>query len=75
VALTRARTTELQAHADYSVALADFDRVTATDTVYDDTFKDPLARSGKLRPAPVLKEEPAKKRAAGFKTSADLREH
>jgi outer membrane protein TolC len=74
VALTRARTTELQARADYSVALAEFDRVTATDTVYDDTFKDPLARSRKLRPMPVLKEEPEKKRPAGFKASADLRE-
>ena len=44
VALTRARTTELQARSDYNTALAEFDRATATDTVYDDTFKDPLAK-------------------------------
>lgn len=44
LALTRARTTELQARADYNTALAEFDRVTATDTVYDDTFVDPLSK-------------------------------
>ena len=44
VALTRARTTELQARADYNTARAEFDRVTATDTIYDDGFADPLAR-------------------------------
>jgi len=43
VALTRARTTELQARADYVRTLADFDRATATDTVYVEVFKDPLA--------------------------------
>ncbi len=42
VALTRARTTELQARADYSRALAEFDRSTATDTVYNDSWRDPL---------------------------------
>lgn len=44
VALTRARTTELQARADYNRALAEFDRATALDTVYDDSWKDPLAK-------------------------------
>ncbi|HEX8310994.1 MAG TPA: TolC family protein [Chthoniobacteraceae bacterium] len=49
VALTRARTTELQARADYNTALAEFDRVTATDTIYDDTFADPLAKPQKKK--------------------------
>lgn len=49
VALTRARTTELQARADFNIAIAEFDRVTATDTVYDDTFNDPLARRTKKK--------------------------
>ncbi|MDQ3623098.1 MAG: TolC family protein [Verrucomicrobiota bacterium] len=44
VALTAAQTTELQARSDYNKALAEFDRVTGTDTVYDDPFKDPLRR-------------------------------
>jgi outer membrane protein TolC len=51
VALTRARTTELQARADYNTALAEFDRVTATDTIYDDGFADPLARGARRKPA------------------------
>ncbi len=42
VQLTRARSTELQARADYNNALADFDRATATNTVYHEGFKDPL---------------------------------
>ncbi len=49
VALTRARTTELQARYDYNVALAEFDRATGADTVYDDTFKDPAREKAKLR--------------------------
>ncbi|MGV3532558.1 MAG: TolC family protein, partial [Chthoniobacteraceae bacterium] len=47
VALTRARTTELQARADYSRAVAEFDRATATDTVYNDTWRDPLFKAEK----------------------------
>lgn len=43
VALTRARVTELEARYDFNAALAEFERVTALDTVYDDTFDDPLA--------------------------------
>jgi outer membrane protein TolC len=42
VALVQARTNELQARYNYNVALANLDRATATDTHYDDTFKDPL---------------------------------
>ncbi|HEX5176061.1 MAG TPA: TolC family protein [Chthoniobacteraceae bacterium] len=49
VALTRARTTELQARADYNTALAEFDRVTATDTIYDDGFVDPLSRGARRK--------------------------
>ncbi len=45
VALTRARITELQARADYQIALAEFDRVTATDTVYEESFQDPLSKT------------------------------
>lgn len=62
VALTRARTTELQARADYNIALAEFDRVTATDTVYDDTFNDPLTRGPKKKAA-VPKNMPSAKSA------------
>jgi outer membrane protein len=43
VALTRARTIELQARADYVRSLAEFDRATATETAYMEVFKDPLA--------------------------------
>ncbi len=49
VALTRARTTELQARYDYNVAVAEFDRATGADTVYDDTFKDPVREKAKLK--------------------------
>jgi outer membrane protein TolC len=44
VALTRARTTELQARGDYVRSLAEFDRATATQTVYSEEFKDPLQK-------------------------------
>lgn len=55
VALTRARTTELQARAEYVRSLAEYDRVTATETVYAESFKDPLAQLEKkvLRFKPV----------------------
>ena len=42
VQLTSARTTELQARANYAISVAEFDRATATDTVYRERFKDPL---------------------------------
>jgi outer membrane protein TolC len=48
VALTSARTTELQARGDYNIALAEFDRATATDTRYHESFRDPLAKIEKL---------------------------
>ncbi|HZJ16294.1 MAG TPA: TolC family protein [Chthoniobacteraceae bacterium] len=44
VALTRARSTELLARGDYNTALAEFDRATATDTLYVEYLRDPLAR-------------------------------
>jgi outer membrane protein TolC len=55
VALTRARTTELQARADYVRSLAEYDRVTATETVYAESFKDPLSQLEKK----VLRFKPA----------------
>ncbi len=59
VQLTTARSTELQARANYNTALADFDRVTATDTVYAETFDDPLVRGRVPRAVPV--DKPARK--------------
>jgi outer membrane protein TolC len=47
VALTRARTTELQARHDYKVAMAEFDRATGLDTRYTEMFDDPLTRKKK----------------------------
>jgi outer membrane protein TolC len=47
VQLTQARSTELTARADYNNALADFDRATATNTVYHEGFKDPLDKTQK----------------------------
>ena len=50
-ALTQAQTTELQARYDYNVALAEFDRATGAETVYAETFDDPLARGKSRAPA------------------------
>ena len=58
VALTKARTTEIQSRAAYNKELATFDRVTATDTVYSETFQDPLTER---KNAPPKKSAPAKK--------------
>jgi outer membrane protein len=43
-ALLTSQTTELQARYDYAVSLANYERVTATSTVYAETFDDPLVR-------------------------------
>ncbi len=43
-ALTKARSTELQSRGDYNTALAEFDRATATNTVYAESFRDPLEK-------------------------------
>ena len=48
VALTRARTTELQALYEFNAAVAEFDRATGANTVFDDTFKDPAREKAKL---------------------------
>ncbi len=61
VQLTTARSTELQARADYNIALADYDRVTATATKYAETFADPLVQRNAPK-APALKDPPAKKK-------------
>ena len=60
VALTQARTTEIQSRAAYNAELAEFDRVTATDTVYAEMFADPLAarRPRKAAPVEVRRAEP-----------------
>jgi outer membrane protein TolC len=44
VALTRARTTELQSRSDLNRGLAELDRATATNTRYDDSFRDPMLK-------------------------------
>lgn len=51
VQLTTARSTELQARANYNTALAEFDRVTATATSYAETFSDPLLNKKPKDPA------------------------
>ena len=64
VQLTTARSTELRARANYNTALSDFDRVTATDTVFSETFDDPLThRSRNKAPAtPAPKPTPKPKK-------------
>jgi outer membrane protein TolC len=49
VALTQARSTRLSALFSYNADLAEFDRATATDTIYHDTFDDPLMRRNETR--------------------------
>jgi len=66
VQLTTARSTELQARADYNVALADYDRVTATATKYAETFADPLVVR-KAPKTPPLKNPPPPKKAPATK--------
>jgi outer membrane protein TolC len=44
VQLTTARSTRLSALFSYNSDLAEFDRATATDTIYKDTFDDPMTR-------------------------------
>lgn len=48
--LTQARTTEIRSRADYNSFLAEFARATAIATVYEESFKDPLARRRALAP-------------------------
>jgi outer membrane protein TolC len=46
LALTQAQSTRLSALAAYNSDLAEFDRATATDTIYHDDFKDPMMQRG-----------------------------
>jgi outer membrane protein TolC len=46
VALTQAQSTRLSALFSYNADLAEFDRVTATDTIYHDDFEDPMMKRG-----------------------------
>ncbi len=46
VALTQAQSTRLSALFSYNADLAEFDRVTATDTIYHDNFDDPMMKKG-----------------------------
>ncbi len=58
VQLTQAQSTELQARFQYNSALAEFARVTASETKYEDTFHDPIIRE---RPAKVSTSKPSDK--------------
>ena len=44
VALTKARTTQKQALADYNVALAEYDRATGAETIYDASVAELIAK-------------------------------
>ena len=61
VALTKARTSEIEARGAYNKELSEFDRVTATDTIYSETFQDPLTERRDPQAAPAKKTPPAKK--------------
>ncbi len=57
VALTKARTTQKQALSDYNVALAEYDRATGAETIYDPTVEELVAKpSGGIfrRPGAIL---------------------
>lgn len=55
VARTQARTTQKQALADYNVAIAEFDRATGAETIYDTT----VPELGGLRTGPATRGERA----------------
>ncbi len=77
--LLAAQTTELQARFNYAVALANYERVTGTSTVYDEAFNDPLtsasrpngadttgaASGAKTLPAGTVKTPDVQKRGSG----------
>lgn len=64
VALTKARTSEIQARAAYNKELSEFDRVTATETLYSETFEDPLTKRKAPKTAPATAPAPTKKKAS-----------
>ena len=63
VALTKARTSEIQSRATYNQELSEFDRVTATETLYSETFEDPLTKRQAPKTAPAAPPAPTKKKA------------
>ncbi len=77
--LLAAQTTELQARFNYAVALANYERVTGTSTVYDEAFNDPLttasrpngvdttgaATGARTLPAGAVKTPDVQKRGSG----------
>ena len=77
--LLAAQTTELQARFNYAVALANYERVTGTSTVYDEAFNDPLTTrnrpngvdttgadsQGKAMPLGAVKTPDVKTRGSG----------
>lgn len=60
VEVTRAQSVRLQALFDYAAAQAEFDRVTANDTVHHVTFEDPL-QGRETRTEKITRKEEAKK--------------
>ena len=77
-ALIQAQTTELQARYSYAVALANYERVTATSTVYAETFDDPMVRQERAtgRPAnPTGVSAPGKKLAPSTVKTPDTERH
>jgi outer membrane protein TolC len=66
VQLTQAQSTRLSALFSYNADLAEFDRATATDTIYKDTFDDPLARRrGETRMIKTTVKEPNQVETSG----------
>jgi len=61
VALTQAQSTRLQALYSYNAGLAEFDRVTATDTIYHNQIGDSLTRKGRETSTAPREVKPAAK--------------
>ena len=68
VALTQAQSTRLSALFSYDSDLAEFDRATATDTIYHDNFDDPLTR--KSRETKYIKTDTRETRTRTVQPSA-----
>ncbi len=71
VALTRAQITKLEAQADYNKALTEFDRATATDTVYTEAFHDPISQKPtyNAKSAPPVPKKPLSPKATPVKAA------
>jgi hypothetical protein len=76
VQLTLARSNRLQALYTYNVAVAEFDRVTATEVTYSNELDEPNTRR-KLKtdalPTPAPKPSPLPLNGAGTRTSVQTR--